>query len=273
LTAPLDGGSITAVDRAWHVAFMACFPVALVLVIGGQWIPAALVFLVGAPLFWNLRNRARVARFQPKPDEASPIRDWARGIPSEVAARLSSSNLDDVPGTVRVGSRRDASDREVRDTLSRVGALPPNTNFGVVYRSCFAPMMDEGEQPVAIRFGFVASSAGPVGSEVKFGEVEEAWILVTSKGVRWHWLTDRVPGMPPRTPTEALLPPLRDAVFTETASIKAGDAQAGPPGIPVRPVMIKVPDASREWRHLLLIPVDPSTDELITYVTSQPLGS
>lgn len=262
LTAPAKRVEHPAVDRAWHVAFMACFPGALVLAVNGQWIAAAVVFLVGIPLFWSLRNRARIASYQP-PEEPSSVIHQTSGIPMEVAARLSSSNLDDVPAEVRVGSPRDASDREVTETLSRVGELPANTNFGVVYRACFAPIMDEGEVPVAIRFGIVASSSGQMGSEVKFAESEDAWILISSEAVRWHWLTDRVPGMPPRTPLEALLPGLREARFTHETTIKAGDVQEGPPGIPVRPVIIKSPEGDREWRHLVMLPADPSTDRLI----------
>jgi hypothetical protein len=42
--------------QLFHWAFLACLPVALMLFFGGQPIPGALVFFVGTPLFWALRN-------------------------------------------------------------------------------------------------------------------------------------------------------------------------------------------------------------------------
>jgi hypothetical protein len=193
-------------------------------------------------------------------------------IPKDIAARLSARNLDDIPPAMRVGSPRDASDRDVRRSVGRSGMLPSNTNFGVVYRVCFAPLLDEGESAVAIRFGTVASQLRDAGSEVTFNaaEVDPGWILVTTAAIRWHWVTDRVPGMQPPTPIEELFPGQREAEITPITTIKVGDVQPGAYGVPSRPVVVKNPAPNkREWRHIFLIPDDASTDDLIDAIETR----
>jgi hypothetical protein len=44
--------------QVWHVLFLACLPVAILLALTQQWFAAAAVFLIGTPLFWNLRNQS-----------------------------------------------------------------------------------------------------------------------------------------------------------------------------------------------------------------------
>ena len=52
-------------SRVFHLAFLATLPVAILLAVNEQWVWAAVVFLIGAPLFWTLRNRAASQRTRP----------------------------------------------------------------------------------------------------------------------------------------------------------------------------------------------------------------
>lgn len=47
---------MTPMAFLWHILFLACFPVAILLVLVGQWVAGAVVFLVGTPLFWNSKD-------------------------------------------------------------------------------------------------------------------------------------------------------------------------------------------------------------------------
>lgn len=49
-----------AVATIYHLAFLGCLPVAVLLVATGQWGWGLGVLLFGTPLFWTLRNRAAV---------------------------------------------------------------------------------------------------------------------------------------------------------------------------------------------------------------------
>ena len=47
--------------RVLHLLFLACLPAAIILALGGLWIPALIVFLIGVPVFWTLRNRTALS--------------------------------------------------------------------------------------------------------------------------------------------------------------------------------------------------------------------
>lgn len=47
-----------------HYAFLACLPAAVILAISGRWVLGAVVFVVGTPLFWTLRNAAMAATIE-----------------------------------------------------------------------------------------------------------------------------------------------------------------------------------------------------------------
>jgi hypothetical protein len=68
-------------NRALHGAFLACLPVAAVLGLAGEWGWSAVVFLVGTPVLWTLRNafagrtaKAFLGRAAPR-DEFLPTDD------------------------------------------------------------------------------------------------------------------------------------------------------------------------------------------------------
>jgi hypothetical protein len=83
-------------------------------------------------------------------------------------------------------------------------------------------------------------------------------------------VTDRVPGMQPRTPLEELFPGQREAEITPMTTIKVGDVQPGAYGVPSRPVLVKNPAPDkRVWRHVFLIPDDASTDDLIDAIETR----
>lgn len=65
--------------RVWHFLFLACLPVAVVLALGQRWLAAAIVFLLGAPLFWTLRNHAVV---RPLSGMRGPSHDYAATGPT-----------------------------------------------------------------------------------------------------------------------------------------------------------------------------------------------
>ena len=70
--------------------------------------------------------------------------------------------------------------------------------------------------------------------------------------------------MPPRNLMEALFHGMRDARFSRPMTARRETSKKGPGDIPIRPVMIREPRGQdREWRHLALLPADPSTDELV----------
>jgi hypothetical protein len=172
-----------------------------------------------------------------------------------------------VPIAVRTGSPRDSTDREVKETLQKLGFLPPGTNYGVVYRACFAPFMGEGEQPLYLRFGWVALGVGHGDNPPKMGDAEGVWVVVTTAAVRWHLVTDRVPGMPARNPMEAMLAGVREAFYKSGLKVQASETQAGPGGIPVRALMLeRRDDMDSTWKHAIVIAADPSTDALIAEV-------
>jgi len=102
----------------------------------------------------------------------------------------------------------------VKETLRKLGFLPPGTSYGVVYRACFAPFIEDGEEPLYLRFAWVALGVGHRDNPPKMRDAEEAWVVVTTAAVRWHLVTDRVPGMPPRNPMEAMLPGVREAFYS-----------------------------------------------------------
>jgi hypothetical protein len=262
--------------QVWHVLFLACLPVAIVLAIAGQWVAAAAVLIVGVPVFWNLRNRAAQSAMS-----LDPLTVELRGapqlytLPPEVDRRLSARNLDDVPESVRVGSPHDASDEAVRDTLRKLGVLNPRTNYGVVYRCCFAPFLEESERPQVIRFGWASLAVGPKGRVMQDREqdIEQAWILVTDLGVYWHQVSDHVPGMPPRGKVEGLLAPKRWVNFGPTVKVMAHQAHEGPGGIPLRSLTLDEEDENSLWRAILFLGADPQTDGILEYVMQRAEAS
>jgi hypothetical protein len=190
-------------------------------------------------------------------------------IPKDVAARLSSSHLGDVPVTVVAWSPRDASDREVMKVLRRHGVLPPGTNYGVVYQACFEPLLFPNEEPLYLRVAFTTLAVG----DGPNGDIEQAWLLVTDVAVRWHNFSDRVPGMPPRNQVEALAPPTREVFFSRGVGVAATGVQEGPGGSPVRGLNLKADHGTGEpWYHSFLIGAHPSTDGLIDFIMEKSDG-
>jgi hypothetical protein len=125
-------------------------------------------------------------------------------------ALVSSRTLDDVPGVVRIGSPYDAPDREVRQWAKR-GILHPKTNYGVVYRVAFAPVLQVDEEPMTMPQGDSIDST-PQGFTIRFGGVAsgrlkrdrflvgdesegQGWVLITTLGIRWHYDSDGLPAL------------------------------------------------------------------------------
>jgi hypothetical protein len=155
----------------------------------------------------------------------------------------------------------------VKETLRKLGFLPPGTNYGVVYRACFAPFIEDGEEPLYLRFAWVALGVGHRDNPPKMRDAEEAWVVVTTAAVRWHLVTDRVPGMPPRNPMEAMLPGVREAFYSSGLMVQAGEPQTGPGGTLVRALMLeRRDDMASTWKHTIVVAADPSTDALIADV-------
>lgn len=122
-------------------------------------------------------------------------------------ASLSSRKLTDVPEAVRIGSPHDAPDGDVKRAANR-GVLLPQTNFAVVYRVAFGPVLKAREQPITMRFVFLRSAL--IDNDAFTGtptpsQDNGAWLLLTSLGLRWHFWMDGVPGTPPNA--EAPRPP------------------------------------------------------------------
>jgi hypothetical protein len=210
----------------------------------------------GVPRSCSARKDAKYTRGVPERGQYT--------IPPEVADRLPSADLSDVPPEVVAESPRDATDEEVADSLSRTGHLPRETNFGVVYRACFAPLMkNASEKPLYLRVCFVS-----IATADEFGAAKQAWLLVTTRGVRWHAFTDRLPGMPPRQPSESLWPPIRELRYVAGYEVGSGETQPAYGGIPVRPLLMKERYGQHRSSYLFMIPADHSTDALIDDVTS-----
>jgi hypothetical protein len=249
----------------WQVLFMACLPVAIILALSGRYVVAAVVFLVGIPVFSSLRNRAaRTVPGSALRAELSKLPDQYV-VPDSVRSLLSARNLDDIPRQVRVGSPYDATDDDVLAALKKLGALPPQTNYGVVYRACFIPFMGDSETPLSIRFGQVSTGVSRFGNEPKLDEPQMAWVLLTTEAVRWHFVSDRVPGMPPRNPMEALLAGVREVYFEKRPELTVGAPAASAAG-PVRPLTFRVPDGEDTWVHMIMLATDPSTDSFVAAV-------
>lgn len=55
--------------------FLATLPIAVILLLGGRWVAGVLVFLLGTPLFWTLRNNAvrRAIRGYSSRSSAAPL--------------------------------------------------------------------------------------------------------------------------------------------------------------------------------------------------------
>lgn len=139
---------------------------------------------------------------------------------------LSARNLDDVPASVRIGSPMDASDDLVYQ-LATGGILHPATNYGVVYRAAFAPVLEPGEEPAApttlqglpvegfptnllLRLAFVFPPDVLTGGDESDESMDlrvtrtdleqgryQAWVLLTDRGVRWHYTGDGAPQVHP----------------------------------------------------------------------------
>lgn len=132
---------------------------------------------------------------------------------------LSARNLDDIPASVRIGSPLDVSDDLVY-RLAAGGILHPATNYGVVYRVAFAPVLEPGEEPappttlqglpvegfptnLLLRLVFVfppdVLSAGEESIDLRITRTDleharyQAWVLLTNRRVRWHYTGDGVP--------------------------------------------------------------------------------
>lgn len=141
---------------------------------------------------------------------------------------LSSRNLEDVPVSVRIGSPYDAPDRLVYELASQ-GLLHPATNYGVVYRVAFAPILEPGEKPappttlqglpaegfptnllLRLAFAFPPDLLADQGDDinVKLSRTDleqgryQAWVLLTNLGVRWHFTGDGAPPVHPGLDSE-----------------------------------------------------------------------
>lgn len=251
----------------WQLLFLACLPVAVILAFSGQWLWAAIVFLIGSPLFWTLRNKAAMKAVMPAPRftrETVAVPDRYE-IPDEVRRKLSSTLLSDVPAAVRGGSPYDASTKDVEASLRKLGFLPPGTNYGVVYRVCFMHLMVQGEQPLHLRFGFVSTGHAPVGRDPVLAPPDEAWVLLTTSALRWHAVQDWVRGMPRRSDFD-LIPPARDVLFDPTVSVGVSDVRSGPGGAPVLPIVVEHTfsyEPTEVWRHEVILGADAATDQLV----------
>jgi hypothetical protein len=154
-------------------------------------------------------------------------------------------------------------------------SLDPRTNYGVVYRCCFAPFLEESERPQYIRFGWASLVVGPKDRAMQDREqaIEQAWILITDLGVYWHQVSDHVPGMPARSTTEGLFTPKRWVTFGPTVKVAALPAREGPGGIPLQSLVLDEEDEDSVWRATLSLAADPQTDELLEYVMSRAEAS
>jgi hypothetical protein len=138
----------------------------------------------------------------------------------ELRRLLSPRQLEDVPPSVRIGSPYDSSDALVIEWAKK-GVLHPGTNYGVVYRVAFAPNMNAGETPASealpalpvegmptsliMRFCWVIpherfSDSGDEfmvsGQDFASGFLA-GWVLLTNRGIRWHYTGDGAPSVHP----------------------------------------------------------------------------
>ena len=117
----------------------------------------------------------------------------------------------------------DVPDKLVYRLASR-GILHPATNLGVVFRVAFAPELEPGEEPappttlrglpvegfptnLLLRPAFVfppdVLSAGKESIDLRITRTDleraryRAWVLLTNRGVRWHYTGDGAPQVHP----------------------------------------------------------------------------
>lgn len=121
--------------------------------------------------------------------------------PEGLREAMSATNLEDVPESVRIGSPFDAPDDAVWQA-ARFGLVHPQTNHAVVYRVAFAPHIRADEEPITLRVMFATSRAESSGPPQQPTTEEAAWLLVTNRGLRWHFMRDGVPavGLNPDVP-------------------------------------------------------------------------
>lgn len=254
----------------WQYLFLACLPAAILLGLSGRWGAGLVVFLVGTPLFWFLRNRSVSTAASTDPVVAELRGEPNRfDIPPKLAARLSSRDLSDVPEPVRIGSPHDASDASVKETLRKVGVLHPGTNYAVVYRCCFGPFLDEGESAEFLRFGWGSLGVTRTGNTPRMDDAEQAWVLVTDRGVYWHQVSDLPPGMPARDPMEALGHPRRSFHFGPGVSASRHPRVDGPGGIPLSGFTVEAIEDRSVWQARLLLPDDPLTETIVRFVDAR----
>jgi hypothetical protein len=261
--------------------YLAAIPGAdALLAVGGLWGPAAVLFFLGAPLFWWLRNRKarrfRLGRFR----EIRTLNDQPTRyeIPPNIQALLSTESLDDVPASIRtsLGPTIDGNYQFGVSalTLQKVGTLSPWTHFAVVYRLCFAPFMEQKEEPLFLRFGLINTGVGPSTGSVRMGDDESGWILVTTFAVKWHLVNDHVPGMPPRSPLDSMLAGAREVFFGPRTSSAESGPQAGPGASVLRGITLQHEDDHHDtWRHVILIGDDPSAVSVLAEIRTRTRGN
>ena len=223
-------------------------------------------------------RRAIAARIPRKARDQSSDRLADIPIPqSQVADRitvqpsmLAAGNLDDVPETVRIGSPYDAPDEVVLEFAQR-GVLHPQTNYGVVYRVAFAARMEPREQPITMRTMFATSQ--PASSVARHPTLDDsAWLLITSRALRWHFVVDGVPG-----PAETGLVPRpdgpRNAEYASLRPIDLGFARefvgdfAGPFGGAAFDFFgFQQSTASGDWSHAFGLAPGFETDALMNEI-------
>lgn len=174
---------------------------------GGEWLHAL-------TRWWRIDRRAKKKR--------PSAGDAAQG---DMVSELLSRGKNDLPSSLRMESDTDAPDEEVQ-RWAGLGQLHPATNMGVVFRVAFAHRLHAGEHLLVVgegenvegraAFSFARVSSALIDAS-QWPEPEGAWVLATTWGLRWHHITDGVPGVEPVVPPAAQPGP-RDLAYADIAS-------------------------------------------------------
>jgi hypothetical protein len=137
-------------------------------------------------------------------------------------------------------------------------------SFPLVYRTCFEPLLLDGETAKRMRFAMIARLEGN-----EADPPQPMWLLLTNQFLRWHEVADRVIGMQPRDELEAVLPPHR--VLDRAAGLQGevGNVQRSDWGM-VRPLILGTQLPPGE-QVLLMFAAGQETDRLFEEI--MPPGS
>jgi hypothetical protein len=254
------------------------------LALAGYWVPAVVLLCISVPLIWWLGSRGAEGGRQSDEERAwfaqalraeqeLRMRPTRYEIPPGVEASLSTASLQDVPANVRTRPNPPLADQVTKLALQKSGTLSPLTHVAVVYRLCFAPLMKTAEEALFIRFGHINTGTGPATGMIDGGKYEEAWVLVTTRSVKWHLVADYVPGMPLQTPPDQAPTGNREIFFGPTTSSSNASPLLGSSGTLVRGVTLQQVQGDAVQRCVILFGEDPSSIPVLAEIRTRTSGS